>query len=301
MKKLVCTLVTSILVMNLLGCGSHMEETKETSTPTTESIVEINTIKFEGNEMDYVKFGHGEKTFVIIPGLSIHAVTPLGEAIAEAYASFSDAYTVYLFDRSKNITEDYSVEDMANDTAYAMQALGIENADIFGASQGGMIAECIAINHPDLVHKLILGSTLARNNEAFDEVVEEWINLAKNKEEDKLLESFVDHVYSKATLDAYRDTLISSNKGITDEEYERFIILAKACETFDVYDKLDEIKCPTLVIGSKGDKVVGEVGSEELAEKLNAELYLYDENYGHGVYDEASDYKDRCLSFLLEK
>ena len=39
----------------------------------------------------------------------------------------------------------------------------------------------------------------------------------------------------RTTLKAYRETLISSNLGISDEEYRRFIILAEACKTFDCY------------------------------------------------------------------
>ncbi len=301
MKKIVLAILTSILSIGLIGCKSNSEENKMSeATSETVNKAEVKTVKLDDVEMDYAVFGNGSKSFVIIPGLSIHSVMPLAESIAEAYASFASEYTVYVFDRLKNIEEGYSVLDMANDTASVMKELNIENADIFGASQGGMIAQYIAINYPELVHKMVLGSTTSRATSAFKEVVEEWISLAENKEEEKLLESFVDHVYSASTLEAYRDVLISSNLGITDDEYERFIILAKACENFDSYDELNKIQCPTLVIGSDGDKVVGVEGSKELAEALNAEIYLYDDSYGHGVYDEASDYKQRCLDFFHE-
>lgn len=300
MKKIVLAILTSILGIGLIGCKSNSEENKM-SENTTETVIkaEVKTVKLDNVEMDYAVFGSGSKSFVIIPGLSIHSVMPLADSIAEAYASFASEYTVYVFDRAKNIQEGYSVYDMASDTASVMKELNIENADIFGASQGGMIAQYIAINYPELVHKMVLGSTTSRATSAFKEVVEEWISLAENKEE-KLLESFVDHVYSASTLEAYRDVLISSNLGITDEEYERFIILAKACENFDSYNELNKITCKTLVLGSSGDKVVGVEGSKELAEALNAEIYLYDDSYGHGVYDEASDYKQRCLDFFHE-
>ena len=89
--------------------------------------------------MDYVKFGRGRKSFVILPGLSIHSVTRYADSIAESYKDFTDDYTVYLFDRAKDIREGYSVRDMAADTAAAMSELHIENADVFGASQGGPV------------------------------------------------------------------------------------------------------------------------------------------------------------------
>ena len=276
MKKGLILFLCGILCLNMVGC-SKQEKTVE---------------------MDYISFGNGKKSFVILPGLSIHSVMNLKNAIEDAYKDFTDEYTVYVFDRAKNIEKGYTIEDMASDTAIKMKALNIENADIFGASQGGMIAEYLAIEYPELVHSMVLGSTLAKTNDTFDAVVDTWIDLAKKNDEDALLESFVNLVYSKSTIDAYHDTLISSNKGISGEEYERFIILASACKNFDCSKQLKEVQCPVLVIGSEGDHIVTVEGSKQISKILDCDMYLYDSNYGHGVYDEASDYKQRCLDFF---
>ena len=293
MQKLIALLLASLILAGTTVC--HAEEAQETSATPTAS---VKTVSADQVEMDYVVFGSGAKSFVIIPGLSIHSVMGSADAIAAAYQSFTDAYTVYVFDRPKNIQTNYSIRDLAEDTAVAMKALGIEKADIFGASQGGMIAQYLAIDHPELVHAMILGSTLCTYNDTFLSVLDEWVSLAEAKDETALLESFADHVYSKATLDAYRDYLISSNRGITDEEYARFIILAEACERFDCTDEIHNITCPVLVLGSQGDQVTTASGAQDLAARLECELFLYPDTYGHSVYDEAADYKDRCLQFL---
>ena len=253
----------------------------------------------EVRKMKHIVFGSGTKNFVILPGLSVHSVMGLADAIAEAYKDFCEEYTVYVFDRAENIREGYTVRNMAEDTAAAMRELNIGNADVFGASQGGMIAMYLAIDHPQMVNRLILGSTLAKPNGTFNHVIDEWIRLARAKDELGLLESFADNVYSESTLKAYRETLISSNLGISDEEYRRFIILAEACKTFDCYGELSSIQCPVLVIGAEGDRVVTAEGSKQIAEALGCESYIYDGSYGHGVYDEAADYRRRCLDFLL--
>ncbi len=251
-------------------------------------------------EMDYIRFGSGEKSFVIIPGLSIHSVMGLEDMIAEAYKDFAKDYTVYVFDRAKNIKAGYTVREMAADTAKAMEALGIEKAHVFGASQGGMIAMYLAIDHPELVHKMILGSTLAKPNETFNQAAREWNRLAKEQDETALVESFVDRVFSEETLKDYRQALIKMNMGITEEEFQRIAILTEACKNFNCYEELSNIKCPTLVIGSRGDKVVTAEGSEQIAEALSCELYIYEDIYGHAVYDEAPDYKQRCLDFFAK-
>ena len=73
--------------------------------------------------------------------------------------------------------------------------------------------------------------------------------------------------------------------------------LAKACLTCSTYDRLEEIKCPCLVLGGKQDQIVTAEASMELAEKLKCEIYMY-EAYGHGAYEEAKDFHDRLLAFL---
>ncbi len=293
MKRCIVFLLALIMSMGIFTYG--YAESEEQSGAEESG---VKTVTSGGMEMDYLAFGSGEKSLIVLPGLSIHSVMGLADAIETSYSDFTDEYTVYVFDRAKNISEGYTVRDMARDTASAMQALGIESADVFGASQGGMIAMYIAIDHPELVHKMILCSTLASPNDTFLSTVNEWIALAQAKDETGLLESFADKVYSENTLSAYRDVLISSNAGITDEEYARFIILASACLTFDCAGELDKIQCPTLVIGAEGDKVLTSAGPRAIAAALGCESCIYDDSYGHAVYDEAGDIKERYLEFL---
>ncbi len=248
--------------------------------------------------MNYIEFGRGEKPFVILPGLSIHSIMAYAEEIESAYEGFAEAYKVFVFDRSKELKQGTRIRELAEDTARVMKELKLEKAGVFGASQGGMIAQYLAIDHPELVDKLILGSSLSRQNRVFRAVGQEWIRLAEERKEKELISSFVDQVYSERTLASYRDILIQSNLGITEREYERFLIQARSCLSFDCFDELSRIKCPVLVLAAKGDRVTTAKAAEETAEALHSRLYLYDESYGHGVYDEAADYKQRMLEFL---
>ena len=63
------------------------------------------------------------------------------------------------------------------------------------------------------------------------------------------------------------------------------------------YDLLEQIHCPVLVLGGRQDKIVGGQASEELAEQLGCDIYMY-EQFGHGVYEEARDFNKRMYDFL---
>lgn len=96
-----------------------------------------------------------------------------------AYRSYMKKYTVYVFSRRNRLPEGFSTRDMAADQAEAMKLLGISRADVMGVSQGGMIAQYLATDYPDMVNKLVLAVTLARQNETIREAVGAWIDMPK--------------------------------------------------------------------------------------------------------------------------
>ena len=299
-KRFISLLLAAFMLIPFSGCGAKEKVTMENTqdSPAADSLVK--SVSVDGVQMDYIQFGTGEKSFVIIPGLSVHSVMGSAAAVADAYSMFADEYTIYLFDVPKDLQDGVTVRSIAEDTAKAMSTIGISSADILGVSFGGMVSQYIAIDHPELVNKLILASTLSKPNAAAIATMQRWRTMADEKNEQGLIESFLNDVYSTATLNAYRDVLIAANQGVSDAEFERLVTLIDACLNFSCYDELSKIQCPVLVIGSMGDRVLAPVGSEEIAEAIGCEIYMYDENYGHGVYDEAPDYKQRCLNFLGE-
>ena len=65
-------------------------------------MAELGCVKTKDFEMDYCKFGHGDKMFVILPGLSVQSVMGAADAIEGSYNTKADEYTTYVFDRIKN-------------------------------------------------------------------------------------------------------------------------------------------------------------------------------------------------------
>lgn len=261
----------------------------------------IETVKTSRFSMDFFRFGAGEKTLVILPGLSVQSVMGAADAIAQAYQSLTDRFTIYVFDRRSELPETYSIREMARDTVEAMKALGLKKVCLFGASQGGMMALVIAIEFPELVARMVLGSSSAHMREEQYRVIENWIRLAKAGDREGLYLSFGRELYPPAMFEQYREILLAAADTVSEEELARFVILAEGTKGFDVVNELGKIQCPVLAIGVFEDSVLDSDATMEIAEKLDDspsfQLYMYT-GYGHAAFDTAPDYRQRILRFF---
>jgi len=248
-------------------------------------------------EIDYITFGTGTKPLIMIQGLNTRGIKGAGISLAYMYRIFAKEYKVYLFDRRADVWEGITVKDLAKDIASAMDALNVTNAFVFGTSQGGMIAQYLAIDRPDLVHALVLAVTLSRNNDTVMSVIQNWIEQMKQGDMKTFVTDMAINMYSDNYLRKYQPFLPLLTVLQKPKDVQRFIRLAKSCLTCNTYEELQKIQCPVLVIGGKQDKIVGGFASEELSERLGCEIFMYDD-YGHAVYEEAKDFNKRIYDFF---
>ena len=297
MKRIVLALILALLI----PAGSAEAVNEEKPEEDAAMNIQIETVTTDTFSMDYFRFGHGANTLVILPGLSVQSVMGFAESVANEYQILTDDYTVYVIDRRRELPAAYTIREMAQDTAEAIRVLGLSKINLFGASQGGMIAMEIAMNNPDLIQKLVLGSTSSYVDETQYETIEKWIRLAKSGEKTELYLAFGETIYPKTVFDLSRELLIDVSKSVTNEDLSRFIVLAEGIQGFDVRNDLGKITCPVLVIGSMDDRVLGTEAAFQIAEHLNVQsgpvLYMYN-RYGHAAYDVAPDYRERLLQFF---
>ncbi len=264
-------------------------------------MAEVKKVVTDGFSTSYAVFGKGDRTLVIIPGLSVQSVMGAADAVENQYKALLDDFTCYLFDRREEVPSEYSVEQMAEDLVTAIKALGLKELHIFGASMGGMMAQEIAINHPDLVSKVVLGSTSSHVKKEQIPLFEKWIRLAKERNSAALYESFGEELYPPAVFAQVKDQFAEMSKTVTEAELDKFIILAGCALDFDITDKLKNIKCPVLAIGDAEDAVLDGDATMEIAENLDYRpdfrLFLYN-GFGHAVYDVAPDYLKRMQEFF---
>lgn len=261
----------------------------------------IDKVSLNGFSMEYLKFGNGRKNLVILPGLSVQSVLLYSSSVVKQYERFTKDFTVYLFDRRINLPQEYSVSDMADDTAQAVKYLGLKNIYLFGASQGGMIAMDIAIKNVGLVEKLVLASTAMHMDEKSVSIVDDWIKLAENHDKENLFLSFGERIYPEKLFGRFKDVFRDMSEKITDTDLKRFVIMANGGRDFNVLDRAYKIKCPVMVISDSDDKIFGIEPVSEMEErfKLNEgfEMKRYS-GFGHAVYDTSPDFKEKMYNFL---
>ena len=256
-------------------------------------------VSIDNTEMYYVSFGSGRKKLVVLPGLSDGLATVKGKAwiLSPPYKKFFQDFTVYMFSRKDKMPDGYTIRNMANDQVLAMKRLGIEQAYVLGVSQGGMIAQYMAADHPEAVKKLILAVTAPNANDVVKEVVSAWIDTANRRDHKALMVDTAEKMYSENYLRKNRRFFPLLALFTKPSSYDRFLKNASAILNFDARSALSRISCPTLIIAGDDDNTVGNEAPYELNKGLaKSELYIY-QGLGHGVFEEAKDFYDRVFAF----
>ncbi len=254
--------------------------------------------------ISYRVSGEGE-LLVLIMGLSGDQ-----SAWASQVKFFKPRYRVLTFDnrgvgKSDKPAGPYTTRMMADDTAALMDHLGIKAANVMGVSMGGMIAQELAINRPDLVSRLVLASTYScideESNGPTDELraasrvpqrneVAALINLSFGKPLLRFLVVMRLRAFSLFTAASVR---ASNSIGFTAQ--------SQACLTHNAVDRLSLIRAPTLVITGTADRVIKPTSSDTLARKIAGARLVRLPNGSHLCCVEMKDqFNQHVLGFLTQ-
>ena len=260
---------------------------------------ENGCLRLTAGEMDYVRFGSGSRVLVMLPGVGDGLKTVKGMALPFTllYRRLCKDFTVYAFSRRRKLPAHMSTREMAADLNEAMETLSLSGAAVLGVSQGGMIAQWLAIDHADKVNRLVLTVTLARPNDTARDVIARWTEMAERGDYRGIMLDTAERSYSeKRRKLAQLEYRLLGDLG-KPESFDRFLTQAESCVTHDAWAELPRIACPTLVIGGTDDRIVTGQASVEIAERVpDCRLFLY-EGLGHGLYEEAADWLDRVADF----
>lgn len=259
----------ALTIFTLTSCNNQTENTDKSmaTTPTSDSLIFKNGYSdVNGLKMYYEIHGQG-KPLVLIHGGGSTIQTNF-EKIIPLLAKNRQVIAVELqaHGRTNDRNADLTFEQDADDIATLLKNLKIDKADFFGFSNGGTTTLHIAIRHPELVDKIILGSALAKRNG-----VPEWFwGFMENAKLENMPE-LLKVGYKKVAGDA------NGLQVMHDRDAKRMVNFK------DIPDEqIKSIKAPTLIIIGDKDVITPEHAIELHRQITNSELAIIPG--GHGQY-----------------
>ena len=198
-----------------------------------------------------------------------------------------------------------TVREMTEQCVAFCRALGLTAIHVVGFSLGGMIAQQLAVEHPDLVQRLILLGTGPRGGEGLT-----FTELSAEEQKDPvafLLGAFFSPSQaSQAAGREYMKRLESRRQDrdlpVSRNSAEAQLAAIREWGTIPAsgrYAYLDKITHPTLIVHGNKDIVVGPINALILAEHLpNAQLIVYSDSSHGTMYQHAKVFLEHVKLFL---
>ena len=234
--------------------------------------------------MPYLSVGMGEP-LLFIPGLVAHNEAPTGTERrfhAQLIMPFADDRRVWWVNRRRHLSPRVTMADLATHYAEAMRARFPAPVDIIGTSTGGSIALQLAMDHPDLVRRLVIVSSAYRLSEKGIDSQRRLANLLRARDRRGAgAEAMAMQGESPVSERMLRGVGWMLGPTIFSKPYSDVLATITAEEQFDVRDRLHEITAPTLVVGGSKDAYYSEQLFTETANLIHgARLAIYD-GVGH--------------------
>lgn len=226
-------------------------------------------------------------------------------------------YTLILFDnRGAGLSSDTehdltTIDQMSDDTAGLIRALGYDKAHILGWSMGSRIAMDLAIRYPELVDELILCSPnpggqhqAKRTNNDYLQLTGEQLStdqglaliFPKTPEGEKASKSFVERL-TKAVIDGS----VPDDLNINPQTVVRQVrALQLWDESEEYFDKLPTIKSPTLVAGGLSDVLDSPENVQTVANRIPFAWSAYFSGAGHDFLSQDYQHFAELVILFLE-
>ena len=199
-----------------------------------------------------------------------------------------------------------TIQEMAKDAVSFIRALGLTKVDLFGFSMGGMIAQVIVQDEPQLVRKLILAGTGPAGGEGIKNVTR-----LSNIDTIRALFTFQDpkqflfftrtpngRQAGKAFLARLKERTANRDQTIALKSYTAQLTAIHRWGLEQPHD-LSRISQPVLVANGESDRMVPTKNSHDLARRLpNSELVIYPDAGHGGIFQFHGEFVEKALEFL---
>jgi pimeloyl-ACP methyl ester carboxylesterase len=263
--------------------------------------VEVKT-GYSQNGLPYVRLGNSSRKLIVFSGLDFEHKPPSGFNLYMWKSKFKNLtrdFTVYLVSRKPGMPQGYTFWDMSNDYAVMIKEEIGAPVDVMGLSTGGVIAQYFALDHPQLIRRLVLAMTGYRLTEEGAELQRRTGELARQRKWRAAYAVMMDGVFPSGFKRWLFKCFVRLFGGVgAPEDPSDGLIEIENEDKHDFWRRLPDIKVPTLVIGGDEDYFYPVA---ETAERIpKAKLVLY-EGYGHNViFSQGRQFDKDVWDFLTE-
>ncbi|HEX3916708.1 MAG TPA: alpha/beta hydrolase [Caulobacteraceae bacterium] len=213
---------------------------------------------------------------------------------------FPKAFDVLAYDqrglgRSEKPDRDYSMADYADDAAALMGSLGWQTARVIGVSFGGMVAQEVALRHPERVERLVLGCTSPGGaggaSYPFHEI-QHLTGEARAKFLMPVSDTRRNAAWAAANPETYAQFVAMGSANPFAGEPGREMGARRQLEArarHDTWDRLGDIRAPTMIAAGRYDGVALPATQERMASRIpGAELQFFEGGHLFMIQDRAA-------------
>lgn len=174
--------------------------------------------------------------------------------------------------QSEKRDEPFTVSDEVGDILSVMDAAGIERAAVYGRSRGGMLAQELALTAPERVSALILSGTSHRGPTAIGstEIVNRAMNFTPDMTREQIFETQNVAMASPGWKQRDPEAFAEVMRIDLEAPPRRFAVVRQqeAISAWSSFDRLGQIRRPTLVICGADDGMVPPENSRQIAARV---------------------------------
>jgi 3-oxoadipate enol-lactonase len=189
----------------------------------------------------------------------------------------------------------YTMADYADDAAALMDAIGWASAKVIGVSFGGMVAQELALRHPQKVERLVLGCTSPGGAGGASYPFHEIQHLTGEERARRLIpvsDTRRDAAWAAANPETHAQLVAMGAADPFTGEPGREMGARRQLEArshHDTWDRLDHIACPTFIAAGSYDGVALPQTQERMDARIpGAELRFFDGGHLFLIQDRAA-------------
>jgi len=197
----------------------------------------------------------------------------------------------------------YSIEQLADDAVAVLDAAGVESAHVVGASMGGFIAQEIVLRHPGRVRSLVLACTHANGPEAVPPEPDALAMLTDRttlgpREAALLARPFI---YAPDTPEEVveQDIAVRLRQPTAPEGYANQ--LAAVVAHRGTFDRLPQVRVPTLVVHGTADRLVHPANAPLLAGRIPGARLVMVEGASHLLFSDRTEETGTVIRAFLDE